>query len=641
MNIRQIQEAREHYSIDEWSQGYFGIDDRGLVVAYPTRDESKPAPLLEILADIKDKNVQTPVIMRFPQIIDKQLDVMHSAFANAIKECSYNAGHFGVFPYKVNSRREFIDRVVAYGKKYNYGLEVGSKTEFIAALSYPLSENALFVCNGFKDKGFIELGYIAANMGKNVHVVVEGPDELATILDLADRFPITPSIGLRFRLYSRGSGKWEKSSGEASKFGLTTMEALECLKMLSVCHRESMLSMLHFHIGSQITEIKRVKSAMKEASRVWSKIHKMGFAPKFLNIGGGVGVDYDGSKTSFQSSANYSIQEFANDVVYVISDICKAEGVPNPNIVTESGRVIAAYHSVVAVDIREIQTPVVSEIFDDSLEAAAMPKDKTPKCLQELMDIRENINRKNYSEYYHDAIVHYEELFVLFNLGLLQLEQRAFGEKIFYEVCHKTLYFSSFERHQSEEFESLQRIMMTKYLANFSIFQSIPDSWSIDQLFPIMPLSHHGVKPTQKSTIVDITCDSDGCLAKFIGRKDVRSVIDLHSPEEGEPYYLGFFLVGAYQEALANEHNLFGAINEVEIEIDKDGGWTVDKVTEGDTIGELLVSRNYNMEQIIASFEEQIGARVNSGKIDERVGIKLLETLKRTTKELPYLSSTT
>ena len=414
MNIRQIQEARELYGIDDWGAGYFGINDEGHVVSHPTGEEHLSVSLPEVIAKLKHQGIHTPLILRFPQIIECQLERMHSAFRQAIGEFNFKGKHVGVFPFKVNQRREFIDAVVSCGQRLDYGLEVGSKTEFVAALSYPLTANSLLICNGFKDREFIDMAFLGAAMGKRVIVVVEGPDELATFIELAKDQPVVPQVGLRVRLYSKGAGKWEKSSGDSSKFGLTTTEVLNCLSMLEEANFKDRLAMLHFHIGSQITEIKRFKNAIKEASRVYAKVVKMGYSPQFLNIGGGVGVDYDGSKTSFLSSANYTMQEFANDAVYVLGDVCANEGVPYPTIVTESGRVIAAYHSVVVTDIREVQG---EELLPIEADLPEYTQGEVHKSIKELKYILDNINRKNYVEFYHDAIEYQEELFTLFNLG--------------------------------------------------------------------------------------------------------------------------------------------------------------------------------------------------------------------------------
>ncbi|HYX35554.1 MAG TPA: biosynthetic arginine decarboxylase [Oligoflexus sp.] len=636
MNIQQIQEARELYGIDGWGAGYFSIADNGNVVCHPTGEEHLFIDLPEAISKAKSLGIHAPMIMRFPQIIENQIARLHTAFKDAMWEYNYQGSHRAVFPFKVNQRREFIDSIVECGLKYNYGLEVGSKPEFIAALAYDLSPDALFVCNGFKDREFIDLGFVANAMGKNAVLVVEGPDELQMILDQAKTDPKhCPYIGIRVKLYSRGSGKWAKSSGESSKFGLTTIEVLQCLKMLDEANLRDRLYMLHFHIGSQVTEIKRIKNAIKEASRVYAKVHKMNFKPVCLNIGGGVGVDYDGSKTSFASSANYSLQELANDVIYEIGEVCKNEEVPSPQIVTESGRVIAAYHSIVITDIREVQS---TESFSAVGEYDFFPQEKngSHKGLAELKYILDNVNRKNFVEYYHDAIEYYEEMFTLFNLGYVTLQDRANAEQLFYRICRRALFFSSYEKHQPEEFENLQQRMVSKFLANFSIFQSIPDSWSIDQLFPVIPLSHHEKKPTHKATIVDITCDSDGCLEKFIDRRDMRNVLDLHSPS-AKPYYLGFFLVGAYQESLANEHNLFGAINEAEIIMKNDGRWEITKTTTGDPIEELLTSRNYEMPLLWESFFKQLNTAMSKDLLTEAEAEGIKARLKEYLESSPYL----
>ena len=633
MNIRQIQEAREIYGIDDWGAGYFGIDDEGQVVCHPTGEEHVSVPIPEVIDSLKKQGIHTPLILRFPQIIECQLERMHSAFRQSIHEFSFKGRHMGVFPFKVNQRREFIDAVVSCGRHLDYGLEVGSKTEFIAALSYELSPDSLLICNGFKDREFIEMAFIGSALGKRVIVVVEGPDELAQFIELAKTRKNIPEVGLRVRLYSKGAGKWEKSSGDSSKFGLTTTEMLNCLSLLEEARLMEQLSMLHFHIGSQITEIKRFKNAIKEASRVYAKVVKMGFSPLFLNIGGGVGVDYDGSKTSFLSSANYTMQEFANDAIYVCGEVCNNEGVPHPTIVTESGRVIAAYHSVVVTDIREVQG---EETYPSENPIPEINDAETHKSIKELKYILDNINRKNFVEFYHDAIEYQEELFTLFNLGYLNLKDRSLAEDLFRRICRRALYFSSFQRHQLEEFEDLQKLMVSKYLANFSMFQSIPDSWAIDQLFPVMPLSRHDEKPSHKATIVDITCDSDGCLDTFIDRADIKTSLDLHIPND-QPYYIGFFLVGAYQESLANEHNLFGAIHEAEIHINADGEWDITKVTKGDPIEELLQSRNYDLEQMFQGYETQLKRALDGHRLTKDDGVQIMDHLKKFMRVTPYL----
>lgn len=639
MRISQLQDAIEQSGIEDWGAGYFSIDRGGHVVCTPKGYDHTAISLHEVVDLAKSKGLSTPMIIRFPQLIKGQLERMDTAFKSAIREFNYSGSYAGVFPFKVNQRREFIDAIVECGLDMDWGLEVGSKPEFMAALSYSMSPKALLICNGFKDSEFIDMAFDAASMGRNVILVLEGPDELhkitAKFRENPEALKQNISIGLRIRLYSRGSGKWKNSSGEQSKFGLTTVELMHVLRIMTEEKLQDKLTMLHFHMGSQIAAIRRFKNALREAARVYAKVVKVGFAPQHLNIGGGVGVDYDGSQTSAQSSANYNLQEFANDAVYLVGEICKNEMVPCPNIITESGRVIAAYHSVVVTDIREVQGEEAISLLTHFSEAEIK---ELHKNIIELRYILNNISSKNFGEFFHDAEEFYEDLFALFNLGYLNLKERAVAEELFHKICLKTLQFSSFQRHPSEEFAALQKLKVAKYLANFSIFQSIPDAWSIDQLFPVLPLSRHNENPTHKATIVDITCDSDGCIDRFVDKRKEKSELDLHRPN-GAPYYIGFFLVGAYQESLASEHNLFGAINEVEVTLDDADSWTISKITYGDPIIELLVCRNYNEDELKSSYGLQINRAVEAGLLKPEERGPLFDRLCKALELYPYLKN--
>ena len=637
MTKRTTSEAIERSGIDEWGAGYFSLNKQGEVICRPNRHCDMEVPLPAVVEKAKALGLRTPLIIRFPEIIKSQLNKMHAAFEHSIDEFGYTGRHLGVFPFKVNQRREFIDAVVSCGRDMQWGLEVGSKAEFMAALSYEMSPEALLICNGFKDEEFISLAFLAMEMGRRVLLVVEGPDELETIFRLHKQGAFStsrcPQIGVRIRLYARGSGKWEKSSGETSKFGLTTIELMHTLRLFEKAGLQDQLKMLHFHIGSQITAIKRFKNALREAARVYAKVVRMGFSPAYLNIGGGVGVDYDGSHTTGPSSANYTLQEFSNDAVYVVGEVCSQEGVPHPDIVTESGRVIAAYHSVVVTDIREVQGEESLEVVEGI--NAALSAD-SHKGIAELVYILENINPKNLSEFYHDAVEHHEDLFTLFNLGYTTLQDRAVAEGLFNKICLKVLSFSDQIKRRPEELSALQKLKVSKYLANFSIFQSIPDAWAIDHLFPVMPLSRHNEMPSRRATIVDITCDSDGCLDRFVDARLEKNSLDLHSPN-GKPYYLGFFLVGAYQESLSTEHNLFGAINEVEVLSDQGSAWRVDKITEGDPIIELLVCRNYSYDEMVHSYRNQMQSACDQGLLDPDRKEIILAKLKAFLRSYPYL----
>lgn len=630
MAIQNIQEARQSYGIEGWGNGYFGISSRGTVEIHPFGTENVSIDINHILEIAAQRKMQTPLILRFPQILNTQLGRLHKAFQTSMEEAKFDGGLRCVFPFKVNQRKEFIDELVNAGRKHKYGLEVGTKAELFAALSYELHPDALFVCNGFKDSHYVELAFDAKRMGKNIILVIEGTDELKFIIDYSKKRGFCVDIGLRAKLYAKGSGRWEKSSGSESKFGLSTVEMTESLYLIEEAGLKDCLAMVHYHIGSQITEIKRVKEAMKEAGRVYSKILKAGFNLRYLNIGGGIGVDYDGSKTAFYASANYNLQEFANDVVYIIQEVCQSENVKPPTIVSESGRAVAAYHAVLVTDVREVEK-MGGEI--DAIEV----KPDDHKLLASMMQVCQTMHSKNYVEAYHDAVEYRDELFTMFNLGFIELEERARAEVIFTEISNKAIYYNTMSGFPLEEFEDLQKSQLSKYLANFSIFQSIPDSWSIEQLFPVMPLSRLDEKANRTGVIMDITCDSDGCLDRFVDKRDVKHSLELHVPHSSTPYYIGFFLVGAYQEALGNNHNLFGAVNELIVHCAEDGEiMRIDEV-KGETVGELLRVMNYNDADVTSGFKSQLNKRLEQKLINKEEYTNILDRVQAYFLEYPYL----
>ncbi|MCX7422492.1 MAG: biosynthetic arginine decarboxylase [Planctomycetia bacterium] len=614
MKSTTIEEVAQTYGIENWGAGYFGINRQGHLIVRPAKGDTKEADVFEIVQDlVEQRKLSSPFLLRFPQILESQLNRLCLAYEAAAKEYEFSGGHFPVFPMKVNPRREVVETFLRDGVKQSIGLEAGSKAELYAALSLEQPPESLLICNGFKDETFIRLALLGVQAGKRVVVVVEKLNELKMIIRLAKETGVTPLIGLRAKLYSRGSGKWAASGGEAAKFGLTTSEILECIRLLRADGMIESLKLMHFHIGSQITDVKRVKNAMKEAARVYAKIRQMKVEIEYLDIGGGLGVDYDGSKTTFEASINYTVEEFANNVVYMIKSVCDDEKVPHPHLVTESGRVMTAYHAIFVTSIRdEIET------FAEDIAVADIDDDD-PQVIYELKSLLDGINSKNFREYYHDALDDKDELHTQFNLGLVSLEDRAKGEVLFWEICSKALQFAHAAELHDDEFEALRRILASKYLCNFSLFRSAPDAWAIGQLFPIMPIHKLDETPTDFATLVDVTCDSDGCIKKFVDLKDVKQVLELHdfnALKPNEPYYLAIFLVGAYQEVMGSFHNLFGLPNEAQIVIDADGRYHVTKLVPASKISDMLSFARYDKTQCVENFRRLLSSQINIGKLD-------------------------
>jgi len=627
----------ETYGIENWGAGYFGVNRKGNLVVYSPDDEKLTADVREIIEDLKKRGISTPVLLRFPQLLFGQIRKLQSAFRRAIKEFEYDGGHLCVYPMKVNQNRAVIEEYLREGSRYNFGLEAGSKAELYAALGIEQSKDSLLVLNGFKDRDFIKLAFAGAGAGKNVVIVIEKMSELRHTLDLADELTREnpdanlPMIGVRVKLYSKGSGKWEKSGGEAAKFGLTTTEILDVIRQIQEAGRVDMLKLLHFHIGSQLTDIKRIKNAMKEAARTYAKIRQMGIPVDFLDVGGGMAVDYDGSRTSFESSANYNAQEFANDVIYVIKTVCDDENVPHPTIIQESGRYLSAYHAILVTNVQDEIETVVEDISPVTVGK------EDPPVVRELHDLRETINSKNYREYYHDALEAREDLFTMFNLGLISLEDKGKGEVFFWDVCERADQFAQQKKYVAEEFGDLRQLLCAKYLANFSVFRSLPDNWALEQLFPIIPIHKLNKKPTEYATLCDITCDSDGIVDKFVDLHDVKQVLELHKLEKDESYYLAMMLVGAYQEVMGNNHNLFGVPNEAHIHIGEDGH-IIKKVLYGTTLGEAISTVRFEPAQLHDNFRRAVMSRIKSGDLSSKEGNQLIEFYENQTDAYTYLT---
>jgi arginine decarboxylase len=631
-----IEQTVETYGIENWGAGYFGVNRKGNLTVRPSESDSRQADLKEIIDDLRRRGIETPVLLRFPQLIVGQIRKLQKAFRHSIKEFDYNGGHMCVYPMKVNQNRSVVEEYLREGTRYDFGLEAGSKAELYGALAMEQAPESLLVLNGFKDEEFIRLAFVGAQAGKRVVIVIEKLSELDHIINIADEMKQAgdeerlPMVGVRVKLYSKGSGRWETSGGEAAKFGLTTTEILEVIRRLQDAGRTDMLKLLHFHIGSQLTDIKRIKNAMKEAARVYAKIYAMKLPIEFLDVGGGMAVDYDGSKTAFDSSANYNAQEFANDVVYVIKQVCDDENVPHPTILQECGRFISAYHAILVTNVQDEIETVVEDITPVSID------EDSPQPVRELFDLRETITSKNYREYYHDALEQRDELFTMFNLGLISLEDRGKGEVFFWDICETADKFAQQKKYVAEEFDDLRQLLCAKYLTNFSVFRSMPDNWALEQLFPIVPIHKLNKIPTEYATLCDITCDSDGVVEKFVDLHDVKRVLALHPLVKDESYYLAILLVGAYQECMGNNHNLFGVPHEAHVFIDDDG-YLIKKVITGSTLGDSLSRVRYDKSQLHDGFRRIIAQQTKRGELTEEAATNIIEYYESSFDSYTYL----
>ncbi len=625
-------DAEKVYGIENWGKGYFSVSDDGNLVVHPTREKHRAIELKPVVDEMARRGISTPLLVRFPQILDSAVRELNDAFLHAIKEFDYDGVFRGVFPIKVNQKKVVVRDIIHAGRRYNYGLEAGSKPELITALASDLGPEALITTNGYKDEAFIKLALSGLRMGKTVILILEKVSELERILQVAKERRVRPLIGMRSKLYARGSGKWAKSGGEAAKFGLTTTEMLEAVEILKSRKMLDCLVMLHFHIGSQITDIRKIKDAIREAGRVYAKLNRSGVEIRYLNLGGGLGVDYDGSKTAFDSSMNYTVQEYANDVVYTIKSICEEEKVPTPTLVTESGRAITAYHSVLVTNVLDVADRI------EQGRTVHMNGEEN-HVVRELHDVYRGVNARNVRESYHDALQYKEELFTLFNLGYVSLEDRSKGEIFFWNICDRIRRHLRMLKEIPEEFEDLEAMISDKYVMNFSVFQSLPDSWAIDQLFPILPIHRLRERPTEIGTLADITCDSDGKIEKFIDLRDIKESLPLHAFRKSSPYYIGFCLVGAYQDVLGDLHNLFGEVHEVLAVAGEDGRTRIQDVLPGETCERVLSYMNYDRQEILESIRRQLRRSTDSQKIRDAEAKAIAKEFELTLSHYTYLES--
>jgi arginine decarboxylase len=624
--------ASDVYGVENWGFGYFHVNAKGRLAVSPSGVRNNSVDLLEVVEQLAGAGGATPFLLRFPQILEDRVAAIHNAFRKAIQEFEYEGSHLGVYPVKVNQKAEVVETLVESGRRFNYGLEVGSKAELIAGLAQPLADGALIVCNGLKDDLFLRMAILAEKLGRRTILVGEDPQELRQSVELGRKLGLKPRLGVRVKLYSRGSGKWEESGGEFAKFGMGAIALVSTLNMLRELGCEDRLKMLHFHIGSQITDIRRAKQAFKEAARVYSKVRRMGFDVEYLNVGGGLGVDYDGSKTSSAFSVNYSVQEFANDVIYTIGEVCAAEEVPAPVVVTEAGRAMTAYHAMLITEVKKVIKPgVEGDYAIETMEAEAEP-------VIELLDIARDINAKTFREDYHDALQQREDLNKLFELGYLDLEEKAKGEWLFWQICRRAVKHSAGMKQRPEEFEELERLLASKYVCNFSMFQSLPDFWAFDQLFPIMPIHRLNEAPLERGILCDITCDSDGAVDKFVDIRDEKESLELHAFQPGEKYYLAFLLIGAYQETLGDLHNLFGEVSEATVTLDPEGRVHVGELQPGDDVRAVLRYTGYDPDGLRDALAERLGREREAGRIGPEEERQVMATAALVLDDYTYLA---
>jgi arginine decarboxylase len=602
-----VHDASELYEVARWGNGYFAVNDTGHIEVRPTKDPAKAIDLKELVDRLQLRGISLPVLIRFTDILKHRLGDIHAAFQAAINQHQYQGKYSCVYPIKVNQQRQVVEEVLNFGKPYGFGLEAGSKPELLAVVAVADNDTPI-ICNGFKDAEFIETAMLAQKIGRNIIPVVEKYTELGLILEYAEKIGVRPQIGMRVKLASRGSGRWQSSGGFRSKFGLTVTEIMRGLAELQARNMQDCLKLLHFHLGSQITNIRIVKGALNEAARVYTELAKLGAGLQYLDVGGGLGIDYDGSQTNFESSMNYTLEEYAADVVYHIQTVCDEAGVAHPTIVSESGRATVAYHSALVFNVLG-----VSGFGAEQVPAVANQEWEQP--LHDLVEAYNNITARNALEAYHDAQQALDMALGLFNGGYLPLEQRSMAENLFWAICTKLQKIVQTMADVPEDLQNLDEQLSDTYFCNFSLFQSIPDSWAIKQLFPVMPIHRLKERPTNHAVLGDITCDSDGKLDRFVDRRDVKKTLPLHSVS-GDSYYLGVFLVGAYQEILGDLHNLFGDTHAVHVSLDENGAARLDALVKGDTVREVLDYVEFDAEQLMGKLRTDVETAVRQGKID-------------------------
>ena len=615
-----IEDSNELYNMSGWGTSYFGINEKGDVYVTPCKDDTQ-IDLHDVMDELSLRDITPPVLLRFPDILDNRIEKTWSCFKKASDEYGFTGENFIIYPIKVNQMQPVVEEIISHGRKFNLGLEAGSKPELHAVIAVQCQSDSLIICNGYKDQSYIELALLAQKMGKRIFIVVEKLNELEIIAKAAKKLNVRPNLGIRIKLASSGSGKWEESGGDASKFGLTSSELLKALEILEKKEMKDCLRLIHFHIGSQITKIRRIQTALREASQFYIQLHKMGYNVDFVDCGGGLGVDYDGTRSpNSESSVNYSIQEYVNDCIYTFVEAANRNGIQHPNIITESGRSLSAHHSVLVIDV--LETASLPEM-DDEFE----PGEASHPLVKDLYDIWDNLNPRTMLEDWHDAEQIRDEALDLFSHGIVDLQTRAEIERMYWSVCREINSLAKSLKHTPEELKNLDKILADKYFCNFSLFQSLPDAWAVDQLFPIVPLQRLNERPARSATLQDITCDSDGKITNFVTNRNISHILPVHTLRKNEPYYLGVFLVGAYQEILGDMHNLFGDTNAAHITV-KDGRYHIDQIFDGETVEEVLNYVQYNPKKLVRQLEVWVTKSVKQGKISLEEGKEFLSNYR-------------
>jgi arginine decarboxylase len=632
-NDWSLAKVLQYYNIENWGLGYFFVNEKGHLCVQPYGREGPSIDIMDVIEDIQEKKLGFPCVIRFQDILRSRVVALNETFNKSIQEHGYQGRYFGVYPIKVNQLREVVEEILDAGAPYHYGLEAGSKGELISVLALNTDPEALTICNGYKDEAYLRLALLGRKLGRKVIVVIEKLSELPELLRVAEEMQVQPYIGLRSKLTTKGTGKWEKSGGDFAKFGLTTPEIIRAVQILKEAGKEDCLKLFHFHVGSQITDIGTVRDAITEGARIFAKLQKMGFQIEYFDIGGGLGVDYDGSRTTGPSSMNYTLEEYVEDVVINLQQICQEEEVPVPHITSESGRAIVAYHSCIIMSVFGN-----NEIGSNGL---ASDKIKEAEPVRKLRKLLSGVNSKNALHSFHQAVAKKDEALSMFKLGILGLEDRAKVESLFWQLCRAIIKINEGLKHVPEDTADLGDLMADQYLANFSLFQTAPDHWAFDQLFPILPVHRLDEKPTRETTIVDITCDSDGEIDRFIDLIDVRDTLSLHPLKSGEPYFLGMFLIGAYQDIMGDMHNLFGRVNEVHVFCDDEDpeDFYLEEVIPGDTIEKVLSRLQYAPTDLAKKVKTAMEQQVREGHIKPKEGVSLIDFYEEIMNGYTYLQA--